>query len=196
VGVAVLHGFSPAGSDKPRILILGSFPSITSLERGEYYGHERNHFWTLLGLMLGFDPVSPYAERLSRLEHAGFALWDVIGSCEREGSLDQDIHAELPNPLAEYIGLRPTIERVALNGGKAAASFVAHAAPDLALRPELRVKGLAIGESVLWSPQSAPDRPILVARLPSSSPVPTRNYRRALDKLPSWSSLLGSGSTR
>jgi TDG/mug DNA glycosylase family protein len=194
--MAQLQGFSPVGSDKPRILILGSFPSIKSLERGEYYGHERNHFWTLLGSMLGFDPAAPYAERVSRLERAGIALWDVIGSCERQGSLDQDIRGELPNPLAEYIGLRPTIERVALNGGKAVASFVAHAAPDLALRTELRVKGLAIGESLLWSPPFAPERRILVVRLPSSSPVPTRAFRGAHDKVPVWSAVLGGGAAR
>jgi TDG/mug DNA glycosylase family protein len=193
--VAVLHGFSPAGSDKPRILILGSFPSIKSLERGEYYGHERNHFWTLLGSMLGFDPAAPYAERVSHLAGAGCALWDVIGSCEREGSLDQDIRGELSNPLAEYIGLRPTIERVALNGGKAAASFVAHVAPGLGLGPEFRVKGLAIGEALLWSPTFAPERRILVVRLPSSSPVPTRAFRSSYDKLPAWSAMLGGVAT-
>jgi double-stranded uracil-DNA glycosylase len=193
--MAQLRGFSPVGSDKPRILILGSFPSIKSLERGEYYGHGRNHFWTLLGDMLGFDPAAPYTERVSRLERAGFALWDVIGSCEREGSLDQDIRGELPNPLAEYIGLRPTIERVALNGGKAAASFVAHVAPGLGQESRLRVMGLAIGEPLLWSPSFSPERRILVVRLPSSSPVPTRAFRGAQDKLPAWSAMLGGGTT-
>ncbi|MEI7781699.1 MAG: hypothetical protein WCJ18_07220, partial [Planctomycetota bacterium] len=76
---------------------------MKSLERAEYYGHGRNQFWTLLGLILGFDPSAPYDERVSRLERAGIALWDVIAACEREGSLDQDIRAELANPLAESL---------------------------------------------------------------------------------------------
>jgi TDG/mug DNA glycosylase family protein len=189
--MAQLGGFVPVGSEFPRILILGSFPSIKSLERGEYYGHERNHFWPLLGLIFGFDPLAPYAERVSRLERADLAVWDVIGSCERGGSLDRDIRGELPNPLAEYLALRPTIELVALNGGKAAASFVAHIAPGL----RLGGNGLAIGEPLLWAPPFAPERRILVARLPSSSPVPTRGYRSAHDKLPVWSAMLGGGAT-
>ena len=183
--MAILKGFSPVGSDQPHLLILGSFPSVKSLERGEYYGHDRNQFWTLLGLILGFDPSASYTERLSVLEHAGIALWDVIGTCEREGSLDQDIRAESPNPLAEYIYLRPGIKRVALNGGKAAASFITH------FGQVLRGASLVMGGPVIWRPSFASDRRMLVARLPSSSPVPSRDFRNALDKLPVWSAILG-----
>jgi double-stranded uracil-DNA glycosylase len=179
-----LRGFPPAGAQAPRFLILGSFPSASSLEKGEYYGHERNHFWVLLGLILGFDAGQPYAERLSRLAAAGIALWDLIGSCEREGSLDRDILEEEPNPLHEYIGLRPSIERIGLNGGKAAASFISHLAKGIP------AKGLAIGEILSWRFGSVPERLILVSRLPSTSPVPTRDYRRAADKLPHWSAFL------
>ncbi len=186
----MLNGFSPVGSDQPRILILGSFPSVKSLERGEYYGHGQNQFWTLLGLILGLDPSAPYTERVSRLEHAGIALWDVIAACEREGSLDQDIRAELPNPLAEYIHLRPTIGRIALNGGKAAASFITHVRPVLEQGAGPRGGSLAIGKPVLWKPDFGHERRILVTRLPSSSPVPSRDFRNAFDKLPFWSALL------
>jgi hypoxanthine-DNA glycosylase len=182
--MAVLKGFDPVGSDQPRVLILGSFPSAKSLERGEYYGHDRNHFWALLGLILGFDPTAPYAERVSRLERAGIALWDVIAACEREGSLDQDIRAESPNPLAEYTRSRPGIEHVALNGGKAAASFITHVAPAL------RGANITIGKPVQWKPDFAYDRRILVTRLPSSSPVPSRGFRNVGDKLPVWSAFL------
>jgi TDG/mug DNA glycosylase family protein len=191
--VSLLRGFAGVGAESPRILILGSFPSEKSLERGEYYGNERNHFWPLLGSILGFAPTEPYAERLARLERAGIALWDVIASCEREGSLDQDIREELPNPLSEYVGSRPSIARLALNGGKAAASFVAHVAPYLrrgtGSRSALR---LAIGETESWSPDFALGRAILVARLPSSSPVPSGRFRGAEDKLPAWSAFLAS----
>jgi double-stranded uracil-DNA glycosylase len=182
--MAALVGFAPIGSGEPRILILGSFPSVASLERGEYYGHERNQFWAILGSILGFAADAPYGERAAALGRSGIALWDVLASCEREGSLDQDIRAELANPIAEFIAGRPSIGRLALNGGKAFSSFAAQFAP------ELGKAGIAIGQRAEWRPPSAPDRRILVARLPSTSPVPTRDYRRALDKLPAWSSFL------
>ena len=181
-----LRGFPPAGAEAPRVLVLGSFPSVASLERGEYYGHGRNHFWVLLGLIIGFDPGLPYADRITRLDTAGIALWDLFGSCEREGSLDSDILLEEPNPLSEYIEARPSIRRIALNGGKAAAAFLANQAPERKAGRD----GLAIGETFPWRPIFAPGREISVARLPSSSPVPTRDYRRAEDKLPIWSSFI------
>jgi double-stranded uracil-DNA glycosylase len=182
--MGLLRGFPPLGADMPRILILGSFPSVASLERGEYYGHERNQFWTILGAILGFAVDAPYAERVASLERAGIALWDVLGSCEREGSLDQDIRAEVANPLAEFLAARPSIERLGLNGGKAASAFVSHVAP------ELRRADLAIGARVEWPQSSAGGGILSVARLPSTSPVPSRDYRRALDKLPLWASFI------
>lgn len=191
--MSLLQGFARVGAEKPRILILGSFPSEKSLERGEYYGNGRNHFWPLLGGILGFSPTEPYTDRLARLERAGIALWDLIASCEREGSLDQDIREELPNPLSEYIGSSPSIERLGLNGGKAAASFVAHVAPDLRRGTESGPAfRLAIGGTESWSPDFAPERVILVARLPSASPVPSGRFRGAEDKLPAWSAFLAA----
>jgi TDG/mug DNA glycosylase family protein len=179
--MAHLSGFAPVGSTEPRILILGSFPSVRSLELGQYYGHGRNHFWAILGAVVGFDPGAPYEERIAALAGAGIALWDVIASCEREGSLDQDIRAETANPIADFLDDRPGIEKLALNGGKAFSSFARHFAP------ELRKPGSAIGEIVDWRPSFLPERRISVSRLPSTSPVPTRRYRRAFDKLPPWS---------
>jgi TDG/mug DNA glycosylase family protein len=181
--MAALEGFAPIGSEEPRILILGSFPSVASLERGEYYGHARNQFWGILGSILGFSPDARYAERASALGAAGIALWDLIASCEREGSLDEAIRAERANPIDRFLAGKTRVERIALNGGKAAASFVAHFAPELGK--------LAIGELLGWRPSFAPGRILTVSRLPSTSPVPTRDYRSALDKLPLWTAFLG-----
>jgi hypoxanthine-DNA glycosylase len=180
------RGFAPIGSESPRILVLGSFPSRRSLEKGEYYGHERNHFWAIMGALRGFDPLAGYAERIAALERSGIGLWDVIASCEREGSMDGDIRNEEPNPIVEYLAARPTVERVALNGGKAASAFAACFAPE---NGKLR---FPIGTTVPWRPAAMPDRLILVARLPSTSPIPTRDYRRAEDKLPLWSEFLAA----
>jgi double-stranded uracil-DNA glycosylase len=185
--VASLAGFAPIGSEEPRILVLGSFPSISSLGKGEYYGHARNQFWVITGLVLGFAPDAPYAERVRRLSLSGIALWDVIASCEREGSLDEAILNETANPVDRFLSERPGIGRLALNGGKAASSFVSRFAPELG--------PLAIGRPVEWRPAFAPDRIVSVVRLPSTSPVPTRDYRSARDKLPLWAAFL-SGAPR
>lgn len=180
----MLRGFAPVGSAKPRLLILGSFPSVASLEKGEYYGFGRNQFWPIIGAILGFDPKSPYAERVQALASAGIALWDLIASCEREGSLDGAIRNEKANPLGEFLLARPSVERIALNGGKASSSFALHVAP------ELPASLFAIGRPIEWAPPFAPGRRILLSRLPSTSPVPTRDYRGESDKLPLWSAFL------
>jgi double-stranded uracil-DNA glycosylase len=180
-----LRGLACVGSERPRTLILGSFPSASSLDRGEYYAHDRNHFWPIVGLILGFERDDPYSERLAALAHSGIALWDVIASCEREGSLDKDIREAERNPLDVYIARRPSIERLALNGGKAADSFTAAFAPELG-----PAGGLAIGDTFPWTPAFAPARSILVSRLPSTSSVPTKRFRAAADKLPYWSAFI------
>ncbi len=183
-----LEGLSPLGSGEPRILVLGSFPSAASLAKGQYYGHGRNHFWAVLGSCLGFDPELAYDLRIARLAAAGIALWDVLAACEREGSLDQDIRGERPNPIGAFVAARPGIERIALNGGKAASSFLAFVAPELGRRE------LEIGRRVEWRPPSPEGggRAVVLCRLPSTSPVPTRDYRHARDKLPAWTSFLNS----
>ena len=179
-----LLGLPPAGSAEPRILVLGSFPSARSLELGRYYGHGRNHFWAIMGTLCGFDPALPYEERLAALAGAGIALWDVIASCEREGSLDRDIRAEEPNAILDYLAGRPRVERLGLNGGKAASALARLVAAGLGPRPP------AIGEPLDWRPAGLAGRSVAVTRLPSTSPVPTRDYRRAEDKLDAWAAFL------
>jgi len=183
--MAELRGFPPVGSGDPLSLILGSFPSVASLDRGEYYAHERNHFWAILGAILGFDPSLPYALRVEALAASRIALWDVLSTCEREGSLDRDIRSERPNAIDAFVAERPCLERIALNGGKAASSFRAYAAP------ELRSADLSIGRRAEWRPEGLyGERPILICRLPSTSPVPSRDYRGAADKIPAWAAFL------
>lgn len=48
-----LHGFPPVVDGNCRLLILGSMPSVQSLERAQYYGNPRNHFWPMLAMILG-----------------------------------------------------------------------------------------------------------------------------------------------
>ena len=124
----------------PRILILGSMPSVASLEQQQYYGHPRNAFWPIMADLLGFEKRMPYAENTRRITQNGIAIWDVIGECVRPGSLDSAIvqGSERINPIHEFIDARPAIRTVALNGGTAARLFRRHCLPHLEAA-ELRI---------------------------------------------------------
>ena len=41
----VLQAFPPIIDEKSRVLILGSMPSVSSLEKSQYYAHPHNAFW-------------------------------------------------------------------------------------------------------------------------------------------------------
>ncbi len=118
---AILQSMPPVGAADARLLILGSLPGAASLAAGRYYDHPRNQFWPLLGDAIG-EPLAglPYAGRLACLDRHGIALWDVIGSARRRGSLDAAIRDAVPNRLSELIAAHPRLGAIAFNGGAAA----------------------------------------------------------------------------
>ncbi len=124
----IVRSFAPIAAPDAHTLILGSMPGIASLEAGQYYAHPRNAFWPIMGALYGAGPGLPYAERVEQLKVSGVAVWDVLQSCVREGSLDADIREEVPNDFTEFFARHQNIRRIGLNGGKAAASFRKHAA--------------------------------------------------------------------
>ena len=87
------------------MLVLGSMPSVLSLRAGEYYANPRNAFWPVIGELLGWRSRLAYEDRASRLREARIALWDVLQSGEREGSLDSSIVAgsETPNDFNAFL---------------------------------------------------------------------------------------------
>lgn len=112
-----LTGLAPVVDAHTRILILGSFPGAASLAAGQYYAHPRNALWPLLSALTGEDLASmPYAERLPRLLAHGIGLWDVLGACEREGSLDSAIRKPAANDFARLRRLCRQLEVVGFNG--------------------------------------------------------------------------------
>ena len=113
-------GLAPVTGSMPRVLILGSFPSVLSLERQEYYGNPRNRFWAVIEELFNIPAALPYPDRIARLTQHGIALWDTVRSCERPGSADNRIRNPVPNEIAGFIRLHPTIRLVALNGSTAA----------------------------------------------------------------------------
>jgi hypoxanthine-DNA glycosylase len=116
-----LQGLAPVIGPQTRLLILGSFPGLASLQAQQYYGHPRNHFWPIVGSLLGVDMLAlPYEQRLQRLRHGGLGVWDVYASCQREGSLDSAIKDAEFNDFAAIRTLAPGLRCVAHNGGESA----------------------------------------------------------------------------
>lgn len=118
---AARRGLAPLARRDARILILGSFPSVISLERQEYYANSRNQFWQIVGQLFQFDPTLTYLLRCERLLEQRIALWDVCESAQRSRSLDAaiDLSSVVPNDLARFLQEHPHIELVAVNGGTA-----------------------------------------------------------------------------
>lgn len=127
--VPTLTGLAPVLDAGVRILVLGSFPGAASLAAGQYYAHPRNQFWRLISSIVGEDLAAlPYAERLPRMLAHGFGLWDVLGECERVGSLDSAIRKPAANDFDRLRELCPLLKTVGFNGkasGKFAQQFAA-----------------------------------------------------------------------
>lgn len=132
-----VRSFAPIAGDEATILILGSMPGVASLRAGQYYAHPQNQFWRILGELLGLDPRLPYAERSRGLAAAGIALWDVLQSCTRRGSLDADIESGsiVPNDFARFFAAHPRIGRVYFNGATAERYYRRYAAPRVTAGP-------------------------------------------------------------
>ena len=115
------------------MLVLGSMPSAASLAAGQYYAHSRNLFWPIVGEICGFDAHAPYAERVARLRAAGVAVWDVVASCVRAGSLDSaiDERSIVVNPFAAFLDAHPRIGRICFNGRMAEAAWRRHVQREL-----------------------------------------------------------------
>lgn len=158
-----VRSFAPVARGDARVLVLGSMPGEESLRRREYYAHPRNAFWRIAGALWGFDAGAPYAERLEALQRAGVALWDVLGSCRRKGSLDADIEDAVPNDLPGLLAKCPGVRTIGCNGGAAFAALKR-------FFPELGARA---------------------ARLPSTSPAAA--MWRESEKLAMWREGLGEG---
>ena len=107
-----INGFAPIVSGNASLLILGTMPSEASLLRQQYYGHSRNAFWPIMGALYGYNPELCYRRRKELLTENGIAVWDVLQSCKRLGSLDSNIKLatirtnDLAGFFTEYKGIR------------------------------------------------------------------------------------------
>jgi len=114
-------GFAPIVDERSRVLVLGTFPSLLSRREEWYYAHPRNAFWPILFRIYGraFDRPGLEEKRGLLLEN-GVALWDVVASCETEGSADTEIKSPVLIDLTGFLREHAGIKRVCYNGGNAA----------------------------------------------------------------------------
>lgn len=135
------EGFPPVGRADARILILGSLPGQQSIAAQQYYAHPRNAFWPIMKELFGID--GSYAQRLSRLAAYRIALWDVLASSVRPGSLDSRIQHQSAraNDFESFLAGHPDIQLIAFNGKKAEQLFARFVDGDL-VGPEIRQASL------------------------------------------------------
>lgn len=165
--LAQVHGFDPIENRNSRVLVLGSMPGLASLAAGQYYAHPQNAFWRILCELLQCDPASAYPARIAALKSARIALWDVLKSCAREGSLDAMIErdTQIANDFRTFFRQHRKIKQVFFNGAKAEACFNRHVAGRINTGP------------------------IAYERLPSTSPAhASMSFAR---KLRAWRMIVG-----
>ena len=121
--MAMSEGFPPVARVDARMLILGSLPGARSIAEKQYYAHPRNAFWKIMRELFGVD--GDYATRCAQLCEHGIALWDVLHSSVRPGSMDSDILLDSArvNDFERFFGEHPDIQVVGFNGRKAEQVF-------------------------------------------------------------------------
>lgn len=113
------HPFSAVINSNSHILILGTLPSVASIEQGFYYMHPQNRFWKVLSRLYEEDVYSMGIEEKREfiLRHQ-LALFDVISACQIHKSSDQSIRFAEVQDIQRIVELYP-IKRILLNGKKA-----------------------------------------------------------------------------
>lgn len=166
--MSTVSGFPAVANNNAKILILGSMPSIKSLQDNQYYAHPRNSFWFIMTSLFGNKTDLDYNARKALLLNNRVALWDVLNTCHRKGSLDSSIKNEtvVVNDFNDFFKAHPLIKAVYFNGTHAQQEY------NKQVLPALDKKFLNIK----------------YARLPSTSPAMASLTRE--QKLQQWKVIL------
>ena len=114
----VIHKIPPVYNKNSQILILGSFPSVKSREGRFFYHHKQNLFWKVLSTIVNDVLPETIDEKKDFLLKNHIAVWDVIASCDIEGSSDSSIKNAVPNDFSDILKAAP-IRKIYTNGGTA-----------------------------------------------------------------------------
>ena len=114
----VLKSFQPIIDENSKILILGSMPSVRSLEQQEYYAHPQNRFWKVMAELCSYADLHKCKFEIKKkvLLKNNIALWDVVKTCNRQGSLDSAIENVKPNDIKTLLKKHPNIKKIYCNG--------------------------------------------------------------------------------
>lgn len=157
--------FPPVLPENPKVLILGSMPGVKSLEKHEYYGNPRNHFWPIMFELFEVPSMDSYPEKINFIKKQGIALWDSIGACYREGSLDSSIKEEEPNDIEGLLRKHLSIRLIVCNGTKSYKTFMNYF-------PAEKIDSIE------------------VLKMPSTSPIPGRYTKTFAGKVEEWRSIM------
>ncbi|OGO85017.1 MAG: DNA-deoxyinosine glycosylase [Clostridiales bacterium GWD2_32_59] len=161
------HSFDPIINQNSKVLILGSMPGEESLAKNEYYANPRNEFWTITSAVIGIELSGTYEEKKKNLLENGIALWDVMKTCERKGSLDSDIKNPEVNDFREFLDTYRHIVAIAFNGGKAYDTFKSKV-------------GFKFFD----------ERKITYIKMPSTSSMKGKHVKNITDKIKEWSEIV------
>jgi len=131
--MTAVSSFAPIEGDFTRVLILGSMPGVASLNADQYYAHPQNAFWKIMGVILDIPATADYDARIEALKCSNIALWDVLESCIRPGSLDAaiDMNSEKVNDIKALLQRHPEINVICFNGSIAEKVFKKRVLPLL-----------------------------------------------------------------
>ena len=113
------YSFAPIINETCRILILGSMPGEESIRQQQYYANSRNQFWNIIYQIYNTEMDSDYNKKTEFLLSKQIALWDVIESCHRKGSLDSNIEDVIVHDFTDFFNKYAKLEYICLNGNKA-----------------------------------------------------------------------------
>ena len=129
----ITHPFPALFDENSRILILGSFPSVKSREQNFFYGHPQNRFWRVMSIILQEPIPETIAAKKEMLYRNHIALFDVIRSCDIEGSSDSTIRNVVVNDLSEILRCSRIGEHIYVNGNKARDLYMKYTYPQIGI---------------------------------------------------------------
>ncbi|MBO4266842.1 MAG: DNA-deoxyinosine glycosylase [Lachnospiraceae bacterium] len=146
----ITHPIQPFYDEESRILILGSFPSVKSREQMFYYGHPQNRFWKVVAKVFDDEAPNTVPDKKLFLKKHRIALWDVIGSCDIEGSSDSSIENVKANDISLILD-STKIERVFVNGKTAEKYYRKY------IEPQTGIKAICLPSTspanAAWNPE-------------------------------------------
>jgi len=129
----IVHPIPPLYDGNSKTLILGSFPSVKSREAAFFYGHPQNRFWAVIAEVLGCEKPQTVEEKKKLVLESNLAMWDVIESCEIEGSSDSSIKNVTPNDLSVILN-NSKVDRIFVNGKAAEKYYLKYTYPKTGIK--------------------------------------------------------------